>query len=221
MIATFGGKKLDSITAPDIERFLDDLLIGNQARARSTVNRYRTLLHAMLNRALRHGRISVNLVQGIAKFKEPEGRIKFLMHDEEAAVRNALRVDLRPLFTVSVHAGMRWSEQIALEWRDVDLLTRLITVKNSKSGYSRQIPMNSAVRAALMDLGAQRQRPQDPGERLFEGCYYTQADKFFPKAVEQAAAAMKVAGQDATRLDGYTWHCKPPHVRKSARHGWR
>jgi hypothetical protein len=34
-----------------------------------------------------------------------------------------------------------------------------------------------------------------------------QPDKFFPKVIERAQAALRQAGKDATRLDGYTWHC--------------
>ena len=42
----------------------------------------------------------------------------WLSPEEEAAVREALPPNLRPLFTVSLHTGLRWSEQLALEWKD-------------------------------------------------------------------------------------------------------
>jgi site-specific recombinase XerD len=145
-------------------------------------------------------------VKGVAKFKEPEGRIQFAMPEQEGAIVHALRPDLRPLFTVSINTGLRWSEQIALEWRDVDFLTGLITVNRSKSGYSRQVPMNSVVRSVLMDLAGQRLHPDDPEERVFH-CSYTQADKFFPQAVDLARKSLLATGSDASRLDGYTWHC--------------
>jgi site-specific recombinase XerD len=66
--------------------------------------------------------------------------------------------------------------------------------------------MNATVRSLLMDLAGQRARSDDPAERVFR-CTYTQADKFFPRAVERAQTALKEAGKDATRLEGYTWHC--------------
>jgi hypothetical protein len=73
-----------------------------EKRTQSTRNRYRTLLHAMLSRAKRHGRLAANPVQGVPRFKEPEGRTLYLMPEdkapEEAAIRDALRFDLRPLF---------------------------------------------------------------------------------------------------------------------------
>jgi site-specific recombinase XerD len=218
MVAAFGEVKLEALTTAEIEHYLDGLLA---TRAHATRNRYRTTLHAMFNRARRHGFATVNPVTGITKAKESEGRLLFLMQDEEAAILaqlapdvtatgrptlDARRGDLRPLFLVSVHTGLRWSEQQRLHWRDVDFLTGLLTVGESKSGYSRQIPMNRLVRPVLMDLAGQRSRPDDPEEPVFR-CPFAQADKFFPRAVERAQAALRQAGKDATRLDGYTWHC--------------
>ena len=65
--------------------------------------------------------------------------------------------------------------------------------------------MNSVVRSVLIDLGARRKRPDDPDELVFAP-HYTAADKFFPKAVGRAHAALTAAEKDASRLDGYTWH---------------
>jgi site-specific recombinase XerD len=218
MVKVFGERKLDAIATADVDRFLDGLLAK---RSGATRNRYRTTLHAMYNRALRHAIVSVNPVRGLAKAKEPEGRTLYLTPGEEAAVRDQLgpdatrsgrrtldarRGDLRPLFTVSVNTGLRWSEQRRLEWHDVDFLTGLITVRQSKSGHARQIPMNSIVRSVMVDLGSQRQAHDDPEAPVFR-CPYVQPDKFIPKAIDQAQVALRQAGKDATRLDGYTWHC--------------
>jgi integrase len=38
-------------------------------------------------------------------------------------------------------------------------------------------------------------------------CSYVQPDKFFPAAVGRARDALRAAGEDVTRLVGYTWHC--------------
>jgi len=174
----------------------------------------------MFNRAIRHGFVSSNPVKGTTKFKEPEGRTVYLTAEEEGAIREQLapgatiagrptldarRGDLRPLFVVSVNTGLRWSEQRRLEWRDVDFLTALLTVRQSKSGHSRQVPVNSVVRSTLFDLASNRQDPENPAEMVFR-CPYRQPDRFFPKAVERAQTALRDAGKDASRLDGYTWH---------------
>ena len=216
LIAAYGDRKLDEITTADAERFLAGLREGRSPSARvlsdATVNRYRDRLSGMFKRAMRLALVSTNPVTGIAKAKEPGGRIVYLPPAtpdrpafEENALRDSLALELRPLFTVSVHTGLRWSEQVGLRWRDVDLLARVITVPRSKHGRIRQVPMNSVVRSVVIDLGARRQRPDDPDELVFAP-RYTAADKFFPKAVERAQTALTAARRDTSRLDGYTWH---------------
>lgn len=140
----------------------------------------------------------------VSKFKEAGRRVLWLSPEEEAAVREALPPPLRPLFTVSIHTGLRWSEQLALEWKDADFLTGILSVTRSKNGHGRQVPMNSLVRSTLMDVAAQRQRPQDPAEPIFKAV--GRADRFFPPAVQRAGEALRKAGRDASRLSGYTWH---------------
>jgi integrase len=202
LMAAFGHRKLDEISTADVERLLAQ---RQEQVAAATCNRYRDRLSGMFKRARRLGLVTVNPVSGIPKLKEPGGRLLWLNQEEERAIGEALPPELRPLFTVSVHTGLRWSEQVGLRWRDVDVLTGFLTVRLSKNGRARQVPMNAVVRSVLLDLAAQRQRPDDPEEPVFR-CRYTQADKFFPRAVAMAQATLKKAGKDASRLDGYTWH---------------
>ena len=124
---------------------------------------------------------------------------------EETARWNALAPTLRPLFKFSLHTGLRWSEQMALRWRDADLLSGLINIGWSKNGSMRQVPINRVVRSVLLDIGTQRQRPNDPEELIFSGAYRTVA-RAFSLAVRQAQTALRTAGKDASRFDGYTWH---------------
>jgi integrase len=92
-----------------------------------------------------------------------------------------------------------------LRWQDVDMLTAFVTVPQSKNGRARRVPINSAVRGVMLDLGTGRQHPDDPAERVFPGCP-KQADKFFPKAIERAKVALRQAGAEPSRLDAYVWH---------------
>jgi len=206
-LAHFGDRQLDTITAADVETFLDGLPLSGATR-----NRHRDLLSAMFKRAARLGILATNPVRGIPKMKEPGGRLVYLplaspgrTAFEEAALRDALPPELRPLFTVSIHTGLRWSEQTQLEWRDVDMLSGTIGVGRSKNGYSRRVPMNSEVRSALVAVGAERKTPDDPTERVFPFAYQT-TNRIFNNAVERARQALRDAGRDASRLEGYTWH---------------
>jgi integrase len=94
---------------------------------------------------------------------------------------------------------------MGLRWEDVDLLTSFISVRQSKHGDSRRVPINAAARSAFLDLAARRQRPHDGTEAIFPD-RPKQADKFFPRYVQRAAEALREAGRDGSRLEGYTWH---------------
>jgi site-specific recombinase XerD len=205
LLPAFGPRKLDEITTADVERFLDGLRRGDRAVSPASRNRYRDQLSGMFKRSLRLGLVTTNPVKGIPKVKEPSGRIAYLSSEEEDAVRAALPPALRPVFTVSINTGLRWSEQAGLVWRDVDVLTGIITVRLSKNGTTRRVPMNSVTRATLYDLAAARVRPTDPSEPVFTAAYRTTA-RALEIAVEAAQATLAGAGKDTSRLDGFTWH---------------
>jgi integrase len=205
VLPVLGGKILDEITTAGIERFLDEITRGERAVAPATRNRYRDLLSGMFKRAVRLGLVASNPVKGIPKVKEPAGRVIYLTPAEEQALHQALPRELCPLVTVALHTGMRWSEQARLRWRDADLLTGTLTLVQSKNGRARQIPMNVVVRSVLYDLGASRQRPDDPNEMIFTAAYRTTA-RAFEQAVQAAQGTMASAKKDGHHLDGFTWH---------------
>jgi integrase len=200
--AQFGDTKLDEVTPLEIEQFRDSLL---PKRSKATANRYRDLLSAIFKRAIRDGYVTSNPVKTVTKFRENNERVAHLSDQEGQAVLEALSPEHRPHFLISVNTGLRWSEQMNLRWRDVDLLSGFITVPRSKNGRARRVPMNSKVRAILLDLGTERQRPDDSAEPVFR-VRPRESKAFFPKAVERARVALKSAGVDAPNLDTYVWH---------------
>ena len=212
VLPVLGVKLLDEITTADIERFLLWLLEHERAVTPATRNRCRDLLSGMFKRAVRLGLVAVNPVTGIPKLKESGGRIVYLPQatedrpaHEEAALIEALPAELRPVFTVSLHTGLRWSEQMSLQWGDIDMLSGVIRIGRSKNGHAREVPMNSAVQAVLIEVGTRRKRTDDATEVVFTLAYRTVA-RAFGQAVERAQSALRAAGKDASRLAGYTWH---------------
>ena len=215
-----GDKKLDEITTADVEHFLASLREGERAVSPASVNRYRDLLSGLFKRAMRLGLVASNPVRGIPKLREVGRRLVYLPPDgdEEAALRDALASELRQLFTVSLHTGLRWSEQMALRWRDADVLSGLITVGRSKNGSIRQVPMNSVVRSVLFDLGARRQRPNDPEEPIFVGAYRTVARAFSQAVTRDPDGAQRVREGRQSPLWLYVAR-EPPQLRQPASHG--
>jgi site-specific recombinase XerD len=203
-VAKFGGRQLDAVTSLDVEQLITELRASGLTPA--TCNRYRDGLSALFKRALRDGLVSANPVRPVGKFKEAGERLLWLTLEEETAIREALAPGLRPLFTVSLNTGLRWGEQVGLRWRDIDVVSGTITIPRSKHGHVRTVPTNSTVRGVLVDLATRRTRPDEPDELVF-AVTYRQAAKFFPQAVERAQATLREAGHDASRLDGYVWHC--------------
>jgi integrase len=124
----FGDRQLDEIASLELEQFRDGLL---GVRSRATANRYRDLLSALFKRATRDGLVPTNPVRAVGKFREAGERLLWLSADEETAIRETLAPELRPLFTASVHTGLRWGEQVSIRWQDVDMLSGVITVPRS------------------------------------------------------------------------------------------
>ena len=204
----FGALRLDEIAPAAVDAFLANLLA---TRRSSTCNRYRTLLQAMLGRAIRHGLLASNPVKGIPRHAEPTRCVIYITPEGEGAVYRALRPAHRGLFLISLNTGLRWSEQRRLPWRCVDFLTGALTIEDSKSGRSRVVPMNSLLRELLVERATERKRLGDRRESVFSGAP-ARPEEFFPRAVETARLALTEAGKDATQLARYTWHAN--------RHTW-
>ena len=110
------------------------------------------LLKAAYNQALRAEKITRNLARSVKLFKENNIRVRYLTEDEERRLVAALPEYLRPLVTVAIHTGLRRGELLSLRWEDVDFSARVITVRVSKSGEGRRMPINEVVFKTLGGL---------------------------------------------------------------------
>lgn len=151
-VKTFMGfRRLDKVSTWDVERY--------KAARRETgitgasVNRELAILKRALTLAVTWGLIEKNPAAGVKLFKENERPIHALTRDEQAALVDACRGShLFPIVVTALNTGMRRGELFNLRWDDVDLVARVVTVKQSKSGRVRHIPLNTAVVDALADL---------------------------------------------------------------------
>ncbi|HEV3194377.1 MAG TPA: tyrosine-type recombinase/integrase [Polyangiaceae bacterium] len=152
-----GDRKLDTIADEDVQR----LKVRLVSKSHKTVNNVLSVLNKALKVALRWKVIStmpctielVRVSNVVPRFYE--------FAEYERLMQAAARIDSRTLALVVLggDAGLRRGEMIGLQWCDVDLRRRVITVQRSvwkgivdspKSGRGRVIPMTDALADALL-----------------------------------------------------------------------
>ena len=85
-------------------------------------------------------------------------------------VRAEAAATVSPVGKSALHTGLRKTEQLSLTWADVDFKAKIITVRQSKSGEPRLIPINSILEETLRKIPQRIDNPfifagTKPGER--------------------------------------------------------
>jgi len=79
----------------------------------------------------------------IKKYQEPDGRLRYLSGEAEAArLLEACEDSLRPIVLTAIHTGMRKGELLGLTWDCVDMTHGFIRLKQTKNGKARALPFN-------------------------------------------------------------------------------
>jgi site-specific recombinase XerD len=150
LLHAFGEKALSEIAVEDVERLKNRL---GQEIAPATVNRHLALLSNLFTKAAKWKKTkAANPVREVEKFKENNGRVRYLTEEEESRLKSVFPEEHWPLVEVALHTGMRRGEQVNLKWRDVNFHTRTITIPRSKSGEMRHVRMNDRVLEILRQL---------------------------------------------------------------------
>jgi integrase len=124
--------------------------------APATVNRELALLRSILRMALAWDELDK---LPTFKLSKEVAKKRFLTPDEITRLLEACAPSknqrLRDIVTVALHTGLRKGELLALRWEQIDMARGQIALGNdTKSGHGRDVPMNSAVYAALAPLRA-------------------------------------------------------------------
>ena len=115
----------------------------------ATVNRDIAALSAVLQLAVDRGWLHENPARGVGRY--PEKPDWTWLHPEEAdALLEACQHPkappyLYPLVLAAIYTGMRAGELLNLEWRDVDLRGRTISLEVTKTGRRRLVPLRREV----------------------------------------------------------------------------
>lgn len=160
----FGHRPAASIRPYEISDWLDSL-----DRAPATVNRYKVTFSSIYRYGRQRDKILVNPAREVRQHKLNNGVIRFLKPDEEKRIRTVLQraIDacgpqneqrkkrlLHRVYEldVALGTGMRKGEQYGLRWSDLDFDRRVITLKDTKNGSSRTVPMIDDVYRAFREL---------------------------------------------------------------------
>jgi site-specific recombinase XerD len=195
----FGKRDAAAITKQEIVRWLTTESEERKWKA-STRNRYQAAISLIYRVGIENERIDKNPAAGIHRKTENNGRVRFLSNDEEKALRNAI-LDRFPAFIhqldLSLHTGLRSSEQFGLKWSQVSFERKIVTLPKTKNGTTRHIPLNAVALGALTALKASKKDGDVP---------------VFPSARNEGEGLQSSRGwfvsalQDA-KITDYTWHC--------------
>jgi site-specific recombinase XerD len=145
----FRDRPARSLVASDIEEAKRDLCKGLRP---GSVNRKLAALKSAFSLAVKNHKIERNPVKEVRLLKENNARIRYLTEEEEIRLFAVLPDKYKPLVLIAMNTGLRKTEQLSLKWTDIDLKLGQITVRESKPGKSRVVPMNKAVEEALRRL---------------------------------------------------------------------
>jgi len=160
ILPKLGGAKLSKLQRRDVQRLVDELL--ESGADPSTIRNALKPLQVIYRRAIEDGDLAVNPCERLRLPAARGRRERIASPTEAAALITALRPDDRALWGCAFYAGLRRGELRALEWSDVDLVSGLIRVERSMTGYGeagepksragrRGVPIVAALRDLLVE----------------------------------------------------------------------
>lgn len=163
----FGDRELSKITQPMVEEYLRLRRSKKRKRldgkehylAPSTVNRELSCLKTIFTKAIEWGQVESSPCVKVRKFKEDNGRTRFLTDAEIERLMNTASPKLQQVISVFINTGMRRGELQNLKWSDLDFDRRLITLTQTKSGKVRYIPMNDVTKQVLLQRRIAKESP--------------------------------------------------------------
>ncbi len=240
----FGDKRLKDLSYLDLETYRNKRkatpLANGKPRTDATVNREMAALKHMLNKAVEWGMLEVSPFRKGSRltFRENNQRHRYLMEEEIEKLLNSCSLHLLPIVEIALHTGMRKGEILGLKWDQVR--DGFIYLKETKSGKSRQIPLDGRAVQVLKELQI-RNKWKSPfvfvgpdGERLqdvkkgfagacrragvedfrFHDLRHTFASHLVMKGANLKAVQRLLGHSDSKMTDRYS-HLSPDHLKES------
>ena len=145
LLPYFGDQRVGAITREAVEAYL---VSGQRARphhpkqrkkpqplSSTTLNYTLHVLRFILNDAVDRGAIQANpasKAKPLPKAALPEGRLQYFTPEQMDHLLAIAEEPFRTLYRLTIDAGLRRGEALALHWRDLDLANRRLYVRQSR-----------------------------------------------------------------------------------------
>ncbi|RAG81730.1 site-specific integrase [Streptacidiphilus pinicola] len=141
LIPHLGTKRLESLSVPDVRRFV--VAVTREASAATAKESHRVLRTA-LAAACREELISRNVATLVPAPRVEMREMKTWTVDQTVAFLEAARPDpLYTAFVLAVALGLRRGEILGLRWSDIDLERRTLTVRNQLQRVQKELYADS------------------------------------------------------------------------------
>jgi integrase len=157
MVCEWGEMPLESLKPRTIEEYRAKRL--KEGITPATTNRYLTTLRTLFKMGVQWGMMTHNPVEKIKPMREANIIPRALTDDEIVRLLEFLPDHARVAFIIAIETGMRRSELERLEWVDIDFERRRVTVRQSKNGEFRVIPMTEWLYETLQHQRAKGGHP--------------------------------------------------------------
>jgi len=146
LIAINGNIMVNYLQNLHIEKYKADRLM--KGASRTTVNMEFRALRSMFNTGITLRLVEKNPCVGVKKLSVPEKEILAFTEKEIDEILNQIKEEpLRAIVQTALYTGCRINEILNLQWRDIDLDNRILTILNkpnfqTKTGRIRSLPIS-------------------------------------------------------------------------------
>lgn len=228
--ATLAGKSLYMVTPKDVLSFMDE--IGGSDNNK---RKYASLISHLYRIAVKRWSMAVeNPVSG--KIEMPSNgkpRDRRLEGNESKLLLRHLTGEAKAIFEFAIETAMRRGEILSLEWKNIDLKNHTATLKDTKNGEIRAVPLSSTAIRVLngqtrgigeskvfsitatrlrKDWESARTAAEVPDIRLHD-LRHEAASRLFEKGLNVMEAASVTGHKTLSMLKRYT-HLNPTDIAK-------
>ena len=152
LVEEFGNLNVMDLNTMIVERYQTKHL---STRKPATTNRMMACLKHMLTKAVDWNMANEETLKQVRKvkfLKENNKRLRFLDVDECKRLISCCPKHLKPIVITALNTGMRRGEILSLKWEQVDLRHGYISLRDTKSGEGREIPINKTLDGLVNEM---------------------------------------------------------------------